>query len=284
MMGDNKTGVEKSTRRRLPLSSKAMFDLFLFSSFAYFLLVLLIRFAETQLETMMLKTFDISFIYSPFSIFYATTEKGNWNFSKIVAVYGGGEVLFFLAGLALLLFWTTNWKYNLALTWTSFILVNSLPTSMLAGSFVYEGFGIAYHWMFQYVAVRIGLTAFAIGIMLWFRPFWVQRFLRCAYSREFLVEESRRKRFITHAMILPWYAGTIALIPFGVSGQSWFWILCLAGLALVIFPLFRLKMMFEDVTYHTGKAIFLVRFPLLFVITVAVVLWLVSWYHVRVLP
>lgn len=269
-----------SGSRRYPFSSKSLFDLFLFSSFIFVLASLFIRYILTYLESVMFNFFDIIYVYTPFSNYFTYTDSGNWNLNKLVVVFGLLPALMFASGFLLLLIKTRNWKTNLFITWLAFLLCSSLPVSMLTGSFIYDGFGIAYHWVLQYFILRIGLAVFAVGIMMWFRPFWIQRFLRCTYTRELTSEESKRNKFLLYTIYLPWYAGTLACIPFAFSGHSWYWIVSLAFTGIIVLPVFRLETQFEDVTYQTGKAIFLVRFPLVFVLTVIGVLWVISWYHI----
>lgn len=267
--------------RKPPLSSKALLHLLLFSAFTFVLVILAVRFLTTLLESGLLTWFDIQFIYSPFSVLFASTETGNWNVNKILAAYGGIPVLLFVVGLANLYLKSKHWKVNLTLTWLSFFLVNSLPLNILAGVFLFQGFGIAYQWLLPHLTLRIGLAIPALALILWARPFWIQRFMRCAYSREFQSEEKRRKRFITYAVILPWYAGTLALVPFAFSGHSWFWLLSIAGLGLLFIPFGKYRISAEPVVYTTGKQIFTIPFPLLFVLVVVLTLFAVSWYTVR---
>ena len=264
-----------------PLSSKALLQLLLFSAFTYVLVVLMIRFLTTILETGLLSFFNIKFIYSPFSVLFAYTETGNWNVNKILVTFGGIPLLLFAIGLVSLYVRTNFWKVNMAFTWLAFILVNSLPLNMLTGAFLFQGFGIAYQWLLPLMVLRIALAIPALALMLWSRPFWVQRFMKCAYSREFQSEEKRRKRYITYAVILPWYSGTLALIPFAFSGQSWFWLLGVGGLGLLFIPLGKYRIAAESVVYTTGKQIFTIPYPFLFVIVVVLTLFTASWYTFR---
>lgn len=267
--------------RKPPLSSKALLHLLIFSAFTFVLVILFVRFLTTILETGLLSLFNIKFIFSPFSVLFAYTETGNWNVNKILAAFGGIPLLLFVFGLGSLYIKTSYWKVNLALTWMAFILVNSLPLNLLAGAFLFQGFGIACQWLLPQLPLRIGLAIPVLALMLWSRPFWIQRFMRCAYSREFQSEEKRRKRFITYAVILPWYAGTMALIPFAFSGHSWFWLLSIAGLGLLFIPLGKYRIAAESVVYTTGKQIFTIPYPLFFVLAVVLTLFAVSWYTVR---
>jgi hypothetical protein len=196
-------------------------------------------------------------------------------------VFGLGYLVWFFAGFFLLRIKTENWKINLALTWLAFILINGLPLQMFAGAFFYTGFGIAYTWLFRYFAIRITLAILAIGIMVWFRPFWISRFLQTAYSRSFLTDESHSKKFITYGVMFPWYFGILMLLPFGISGNSWIWIICLAGLGIVVLPIFNKQVPFEYIAYKSGKHIFTTKYPLPLVIAIVAVLWLLSWLTVR---
>jgi hypothetical protein len=82
-------------------------------------------------------------------------------------------------------------------------------------------------------------------------------------------------------MILPWIAGTIVLLAFGIPKHAWCWMVSLLGLGFVVLPVCTEKISpIGIMIYKTGKKIFSVRNPLIFIVIILLVLWIASFFQI----
>jgi len=265
-----------------PLQKKALYELFLFSTFTFVCIALLLQFLITFQTAILLKHYSISFTYRLFGIGFSPVSAYKWPEARIFIVYGLGMLAFFGAGILLLFLLEKikhiQWKIRLVLTWIAFFAVHTLPMWMLAGMFFFEGFGIAYQWLFENIYVRVILSLLALMVVVYFRSFWMNMFLKNVYSISFLSGSKNRQTFIKSCFIFPWLAGLIILLPFVWLHHAWSWLVYLVGLGLVLLPIFGNKTPHRKfMIYKAGNKIFSFRFPLPLFLLVVTILWVADY-------
>jgi hypothetical protein len=209
--------------------------------------------------------------------------ESHWPVLRIFVVFGFGVSAIFGAGLLLVKILQktgpVNWKVKLVLTWMAFLMVQILPMSLLAGTFFYDGFGIAYQWLFSSVLARIIPTFLALVVCMILRPFWIKLFLKTAYSSAFLSENKYSITFIKNSVILPWIAGVIILLPFAVLHRDWFWLISLIGIGFTVLPAFGNNIPPRDFKItKSDKTIFRLRYPLIKILAIVVLLLMADYF------
>ena len=156
-------------------------------------------------------------------------------------------------------------------------MIHTLPLGIVAGIYIFDGFGIAYTWLFQNIIVRVLFALPVLLIAIYRRQFWIIRFLKTAYSSVYLDNGLYRKEYIRDCFILPWFVGAIILSAFALPHHTWIWFVFIFGLGIVILPIFRKTIPARKILIHkSGKKILPFRYPLLYFITITSVIWLVS--------
>lgn len=264
------------------LMPRPLFQLALFSTMVFVFSALFLQFLMALQTAFLLKHYSISFIYRLFGISFSSVSSVNWSEVRIFLVFGSTILLFFGAGLLLLFILNKQkqlyWKIKLMITWMAFLLIHSLPMGMLAGTFFFDGFGIAYTWLFDSVLVRGSVALLALLVVIFLRPFWAETFLRSVFSTAFLSDIAGRKAFIKHAFILPWFFGVIVLLPFAFLHQPWFWLVSYVGLGFVVFPVFSAIIPTRKIfVVKNDKKIFHVKYPLAIFLAIVAFLWVADF-------
>jgi len=265
------------------LNPKALFELYLYSTFVFVLTALLLQFLISLQTALLIQSFSISFTYSLFDISFSSVNADLWPEERILFVYGLGMLVFFGLGLLLMLLLKRrrhiNWKLRLALTWMAFLMVNSIPIGMLSGLFIFDGFGIAYTWLFDSVIVKVLLALLALQIAMYYRPFWVNLFFKTAYSASLLSGSKNRKNFIKTTFIHPWASGVIILLAFVMPHFAWSWLVFILGLGFIVLPVFRNKISKRRYLVDKySKGIFRFPYPIVRFFILLAVLWLADFY------
>jgi hypothetical protein len=209
--------------------------------------------------------------------------ESHWPVLRIYIVFGFGVLFIFGAGLLLVKILqklgSVNWKIRLALTWMAFLMVQILPMSLLAGTIFYDGFGIAYQWFFGTIWARIIPAIIAVLVSMILRPFWVNFFLKNAYSSAFLADKKDSVTFIKNSVILPWIAGVILLLPFVVLHRDWFWAISLLGIGFTVLPAFGNNIPPRNFRItKSDKAIFRRRYPLIKILAIVALLLMADYF------
>ena len=267
-----------------PLSPKPLFELFLFSMAVFVFSALLMQFLLTLQTALLLKIYSISFTYRLFAI--GSSMVSPWPETRIILVFGFGVLVFFGVGI-----WLAKslknpgpikWKARLVLTWMAFLMVQTFPLSLLAGIIFYDGFGIAYQWMFNSIFVRAAIGFVALLVIMIMRPFWLNLFLKTAYSSTFLTDYKNSKLLIKISVILPWIAGVLILLPFVYLHHAWFWLVYLCGIGFVVLPFFGNNIPPRNfLITKSDKTIFNIRYPLPVLLAVLAFL-LVADYMIKI--
>lgn len=264
------------------LKPHSLKQLALFSTAVFVFSALFLQFLMAFQTAFLLRHYSISFIYRLFGIGFSSVSAAKWSEARIFLVFGMTVMVFFVAGLLLLFILKKlkqlHWKIKLVITWMAFLLIHSLPMGMLAGIFIFDGFGIAYTWLFESVWVR-GLVAFLVLlVVMYFRPFWMKTFLKSVFSTSFLSDVGGRKAFIKHAFILPWIFGVLMLLPFVILHHAWFWLFSYVGLGIIVFPVFWNKIPTRKfLVVKSDKRIFHIKYPLVIFLAIVAFLWLVDF-------
>ncbi len=222
-----------------PFSERALLDVSLFSTLLFVFSALLVQFLLNQYTVWLLSSNSVYFQSSLFTINYSSESK--WAEDQIYFIFGSGPVILSAIGFILLFVLghirMAGWKTKLALTWLTFMLVNILPCSMVAGVFFYDGFGIAFHWFTSSYIARgaIALTVFMIAVLL--RRHWQWLFLKTSYTSAFLDIAPSQRTFLEYVYYRPWIYGLLILLFFNWPFTNFFWRAFLLCYGFVAIPL-----------------------------------------------
>jgi hypothetical protein len=262
-----------------PLSPKALFELFLLSTSFFAVSALLIQLLMSLQLSFMLNYLSIEYVYHPLGVGYTFVSELKWNDARIFGVYGIAPLLFFALGMALtrllLKLQDLAWKWRLFLTWLAFLLVHTLPVGLIAGVFIYDGYGYAFRWLVDNLPVRAAIGIAIIGLVRYYRFFWLSMFLKSAYDIRLIGEFTTRKVFIVNTVYRPWFIGALALTPFVMAVQSIYWGVWIVLLGVVFLPLFGKD--FPDsklkITMSTSK-LWPIKYPIIYVTAIWLALWI----------
>lgn len=260
------------------LQPRLLKQLLLFSTTILVFSALFMQFIMTLQTAFLLQRYSISFIYRLFGISFSSVSAVKWSEARIFLVFGLTVLLFFVAGLLILFFLKKQrqliWKFKLVLAWIGFLLVHSLPMAMLTGTFFFDGFGIAYTWLFDSMWMRAGVSLLALIVVLFFRPFWMEIFLKAVFSTSFLSDNNTRKIFIKYAFVLPWIFGLVLLFPFFYLHHGWFWLVSYLSLGFVVLPVFGNNIPMQKILIlKNDKKIFHFKYPLPLFLGILILLW-----------
>lgn len=266
-----------------PLQPKPLSQLFLFSTISFVLSALLLQFLITLQTSLFLQSYSIRFTYQLFGISFSFVSGAKWPVERIFLVYGMGMVFVFLVGLALVLLLKkvkfSNWKLKLSITWMAFLMVHTLPLGIVAGIFIFDGFGIAYFWLFDSMLVRGIIALLIVPLMFFYRSFWISLFLKTAYSASLLSEGKNRRIFIKTVFIQPWLAGVPILLFFVLPHFAWSWLVFIVGLGLVLLPVFDDKISKRKYLVNKySERIFRVSYPAQLFLVLLLILWLADYF------
>jgi hypothetical protein len=223
-----------------PLSSRALFELSLLSTFNFVIAALLLQLLMNSCTALLLKVYGITFQYSLFAIEFlsdtslspghpgqATAGAIKWSEEQIYLIYATGPVLLSAAGFLLLLLLkklkNAHWKVKLALTWMAFLMVNTLACSVVAGVFFYDGFGVALHWIASSSVARMLMALLALVILVFFSRFWQRMFLKASYTTAFFDIRQHQMTYIKNVFLKPWIYGLLILLVFNWPFSNLYW-------------------------------------------------------------
>ncbi len=263
-----------------PLSSKALFELSVFSTLLFVFAALFMQFLLTLYTAILLNLNSIAFQYSLFRISFLSESSSSWSVALVCFVFGSGPVILSFIGFILLFIlgriMDFGWKTKLALTWTAFLMVNALPCGMIAGVFFYESFGMAFQWLIGDDLVRGVIALVVLMILIIFSRFWLRMFLKTTYASVFSDNVESQKIFIKTVFLKPWIYGIIILMLFNLQFTNFYWrvfLLSLGYLAIVLYDP-RLKIFRKPHIRRSDKKIFTSRYQVIFFVVVLILIGL----------
>ena len=259
-----------------PLSSYALFELSLFSTFIFVFAALLMQFLLTLYTTILLKVFSISFQYRLFDINFLLFSNAKWSEFKVYLIFGSGPLILSAFGLALLSVLkksiTEGWKTKLALTWMAFLMVNALPCGIVAGVFFFDGFGIAFHWLTNSFIVRCMIALLVLFLLVISNRVWKWLFLNTSYSAAFLDNQDNQKIFIKNVFIKPWIYGLFILLFFNWPFNNWHWPAFLLSLGAL--PVINQSIRYQIIyVMESDNKIFTSRHQVFYIVIGLVLIW-----------
>lgn len=266
-----------------PLSFRSLFELSLYSAFIFIFAALSVQFLLTLITASLLNVFSITYQYSLFAINYSSEGGPKWSEEQIYVIFGLGPLILsalgFLAMLILTRFKRAHWKTKLALTWMTFILINAIPCSILAGVFFYDGFGVTLHWLIGSLFGRGLVALFALAILIVFSRFWQRMFLKTAYTNAFLETGEHQKTYIVNVFFKPWIYGLIILLLFNLPFTNLFWRAFLLSFGFMAVALFdhRARMHRKPHILKSGKRIFTSKWQPLFFVMILAFIWTIDY-------
>ena len=261
-----------------PLSPVGLYQLFLFSTLHFVLAAIIVQFLMNLQNVIILKMYYFNLLYTPLGVKFLYSDVSKWTIPKIFEVYGLIPLAFFVIGI--LMVWILRkrklgyWKLRLLLTWMAFIFVHTLPVGLIAGTLIFDGFGIAHQWLIQDITIRIGAALAIIAVVRMYRSLWQTLFLKAAYAGVFVSDYTNRRTYLRNAFVRPWYIGCLLLFPFAWKAHSIYWLAFLLGLGIVVMPLSSLSVPSINLAVAKSKVKFWTfRYPFDFLIMLLLALW-----------
>jgi hypothetical protein len=221
---------------------KERIGLYIWSSFAFVLMALLIRVAGIIYTHILLKFFSISFVFTPFGIKYGTFGNSTWSVNRVYLVFGTLPLMLFFLGILITLLIRYNvfqkWKGRVVAIWLAFLLINQLPAGIIAGTFIFDEVGFVYFNLVNDLSKRILISGGLLIVMILFRPVWVWNFLKSAPNRSIISGSNNKRLYIRSVFILPYFTGLIILLVFGITWGYWVWVIQMGLMSFLVLPLF----------------------------------------------
>lgn len=224
---------------------KQRFELFLFSVFVVTVLSLFIRIIGNFQTFLWLKHYSISFNYTLFGIQFESHSGIRWTFQNIIMVFSSVPFVHFFVGLFILRLLKVRvirqWKHRLIFTWAAFLLVNQLPFSLLAGTFIFDDFGFAYFTIINSIPLRIAIAIVAIVVAIYFRKAWLWYFISSSPDRNLIEDYDRKKLYLRAVFILPFVFAMLVVSSLAAFLKFWGWLTLFSTMIFLVTPLFSEK-------------------------------------------
>jgi hypothetical protein len=257
-------------------------NLFLFSSSMFLITSLAFQVFENLVTTFLLRYTSISFIYRIFDVRFTYVSSVSWPVEQIIVVFGTGALVSFFLGLLLITVKIKPWWLRLAVTWLAFLMMMYFPLAMFGGVLLFKDFGMAYQWMLPNLFLRGVVAIGALTVAIYFRPYWISRFLKTASSLSLIDSVQEKKRYLLYVFILPWIVNMVLIVGlFAFPLRNWLWASFLLGLGVIVLPVFSREMPLMPLKiYKSDKKIFSMESQVAIYLFVIVLFWLVSRLHI----
>lgn len=269
-----------------PLSKAPLWELSLYSAILFVFAALLVQVILNGTTAIMLKYFDFSFQYRPYTIIFTQWGGLKWTPERINVIYGLGPLLMFTTGILLWFFLRRNnfiaWKPKLALTWLSFIMVNTLPVGIMAGTMIFDGLGVAYQWMFHLFPVRMVFSLVILASLILSTPVWYLTFLKTANSIHYFKDAGTQRTYLMAIFFRPWLIGLLLMIPFSwpMTGLHWPVFLVFSGFPALM--LFHYPFTFQGLRIlRSDKKVFRSRFRMALMLLAIFLCWVVRFFRIN---
>jgi hypothetical protein len=224
-----------------PLSSRALLELCIISTFTFVFAALMAQFLLTLQTAALLKMLNYPFKYSLFGVKYLSDSNLGWTDSMIVFAFGSGPFMLSAIGLWLLSVCKKldgeGWKTKLLFSWLAFVFFNALPCGIIAGAFFMDSFGVLFSWFTSNFLVRGMIALVVLFVLIIFNQSWLFLFLRASYSAVLVDSNEHRKIFIRNVLYKPLFFGFVILLFFNLPFNSFYWPLFLISLGTVAIPI-----------------------------------------------
>ena len=236
------------------------FELFLCSVFIVTVLSLFIRILGNFQTFLWLKHYSITFNYTIFGIQFESYSGIRWTIQKIILVYSTAPLIHFFLGLFILRLLKVrvikHWKHRLIFTWAAFLLVNQLPFSMLAGTFIFDDFGYAYFTIINSIPVRVTFAITAVIVAVVFRKDWLYYFISSSPNKNLVDDHDQKKLYIRAVFILPFAIATAVISSLAVFLKFWGWLALFLSMILLVAPLFSEKIPERNPRFTKADTVF----------------------------
>jgi hypothetical protein len=268
-----------------PLSDPSLLELAIYSAFSFIFAALFLQFLYTLQTAILLNHYSITFQYSLFNIHFTSFSNTKWPIDRLYLVYGLGTIIYSVGGL-FLTFLLRNlrmagWKIRLALTWMAFLMVYTLPASIIAGSIFFTGFGMAYQWLIKSLLLRCIIVVVVLILMVLYRNFWLFLFLKTSYTKVFLTEIETQKVYIRNIFINPLIFGFFILLIYISPKGLWYWMLSLLSLFFLAIPSLNQLIQYDNLFIKkSDKRIFTSTYSVFFKLFLLFLIWVVSFLKI----
>lgn len=184
----------------------------LFSTISFVASFYLVHILITLFQVFYLRANGVNLTGSFQWIRFLPGDQGIWDETMIFIAYGmpylvsvvaGGILSGWLAGEGRL-----DWRIRIFFTWLAIHAIMQFAGGAAYAALFYDGFGIAYLWLFSIQPVRIGVTFFVLLVLFATGSRWMRLFFKGSPSRVFFNELKYRYKFFWFAVLIPWLTGS----------------------------------------------------------------------------
>jgi hypothetical protein len=175
-----------------------------------------------------------------------------------------------------------TWRWKLLLTWIAFIAVNFLPAGIVAGALFFDGFGVAFHWITEYLILRLFVAALVVVLLIITSRIWQRAFLKSAYTTAFFTNADDQREFLIATYLKPWFLGLLILIPFNYPFTGWYWPASLLSLGFLGFSMLDYNHRYRALRIvRTGQTLSSTRWLSFSIALLIILLWLAGMFRIN---
>ncbi len=262
-------------------SAKLLNDLTIYSTMIFVCLALTFRFFMNLITAILLRSYSLHFRYRLFDIQFSSVDGSKWPFSRILFVFGFSFISLTIVGIILGKIFrkihNVSWRTRLLLTWSAFLLANSVLAGVISGLLFFNNFGIVVQWMISSMKAMSIVGFGVLLVMILTRPYWVYMFLKSSPSSVFLIDEDIMKVYVQNVFLKAWFWGFLVLLLFNWPILNPFWPIFLLSLGFIAWPLFKMPPRQEEIFIRKSvPTIFKSKNSLYFVAGILIVIRIVG--------
>lgn len=161
---------------------------------------------------------SVNFITSLQHVKFLPGDQSVWDETMIFVAFGLPYLASLIIG-ALVAGWLSsnkkmNWKLRLFFTWFSIHAIMQFAGGAAYATLFFDGFGIAFLWLFTIQPVRIGVTFFVLLLIFATAGRWMRLFFKASPSRGFFRDIGCRYKFLWYMVLIPWFLGSTVIMFF----------------------------------------------------------------------
>ena len=270
-----------TVEQRSMIVGREAFNFTLISTISFIVSFFLVHVVTNLFQVFYLHVNGVNFFSSLQRIRFLPGDQSIWDDSMILMVYGFPYFISLIVGV-LLSGWLASgkkddWRVRLFLIWLAIHAIMQFAAGVVYATFFYDGFGIAYHWLFSALAVRIAVTFLVLLVLFATGGQWMRQFLKASPTRLFFQKLELRYKFLWFSVLIPWVVGSaIILVMFypPVNRDIFITLFCYL---LIFVPMLKVLPLNESVRLvKSEKKVFPVRAAWIYIVLLLVLLRFVS--------
>lgn len=215
----------------------------LLSTFSFIVSFYIVQTLITLFQIVYLKGNGVNFVSTLQRIRFLPGDQDIWDETMIFIAYGLPYLISLILGGLLLGYLSKekklDWRVKHFLIWLSIHAIMQFAGGAAYATLFYDGFGVAYLWLFSVQHIRISVTFFILLILFATGSRWMWLFFRASPSRLFIGEPDLRHKYIWYAVLIPWSVSSVVIMLFFYPPANKIVFIMLFCYLLIINPMLR---------------------------------------------